>query len=385
MNQGIYKITNKETKKVYVGASHQIKQRIIKHFRSLKLGKHTNSQLQSDYNTYGRTSFSYGIIHPVSKFDAKEIMELENYYIKKHSENSYNKLLPNLIVVAPRNKEIPNDPKLRKSFFKRLIIQDGCWEWSGQKDEDGYCKVNYKDSMYTASRVAYYIATGKQPGDLQVCHKCDNPTCCRFDHLFLGTNQDNVNDRVRKGRGGLPWVTWDVVREIRHEYVHGKMTLRQMEQKYNYKGISAIVTNNSWYDPDYKYENVARKRRVNVFGAEPIKINKNAPKHISCKTYTTSYVNKILRISVATLCNWIKNGLVEDFIKVSKRNQFTIHHLINMRSVYKYNQVNDWTYGSNDKDRVNRYYTKRLKFLTKDKNMNQEAIYYYMRRLTSCS
>ncbi len=46
----------------------------------------------------------------------------------------------------------------------------------------------------------YLLQTGKQPGPLLVCHKCDNPGCVNPDHLFIGTGGDNAQDMLSKGR-----------------------------------------------------------------------------------------------------------------------------------------------------------------------------------------
>lgn len=58
--------------------------------------------------------------------------------------------------------------------------------------------VNHKDIR--AHRLAYMTATGIDPGDLCVLHRCDNPPCCNPAHLFLGTVADNARDAVQKGR-----------------------------------------------------------------------------------------------------------------------------------------------------------------------------------------
>lgn len=77
-----------------------------------------------------------------------------------------------------------------------------CWVWTCSVDELGYgfFRVSNRENMRKAHRVSWLMAHG-DPGKLLVLHKCDNPSCVRPDHLFLGTNQDNCDDRERKGRG----------------------------------------------------------------------------------------------------------------------------------------------------------------------------------------
>jgi hypothetical protein len=74
-----------------------------------------------------------------------------------------------------------------------------CWLWTRAKFTDGYGAITIKKSTMRASRVAYFIATGIDPGDKLVCHRCDNPPCCNPAHLFLGDDSDNLMDASAKG------------------------------------------------------------------------------------------------------------------------------------------------------------------------------------------
>lgn len=100
-----------------------------------------------------------------------------------------------------------------KRFWKK-VNKDGqvpvhvpelgpCWVWICSVDElwYGFFRVSNHESMRKAHRASWIMAHG-DPGTLLVLHKCDNPSCVRPDHLFLGTNQDNCDDKFRKGREG---------------------------------------------------------------------------------------------------------------------------------------------------------------------------------------
>jgi len=93
-----------------------------------------------------------------------------------------------------------NPQILTSAFWDYVEKSDGCWEWSGAKDRDGYGKLisGYRDVR--AHRLSWELHFGAIPSGLLVCHHCDNPSCVRPDHLFLGDAQANSDDMVLKGR-----------------------------------------------------------------------------------------------------------------------------------------------------------------------------------------
>lgn len=81
-----------------------------------------------------------------------------------------------------------------------LIPFSTCHWWVAALDTYGYGQILVDKVSQRAHRIAYEMYIGKIPDGLQVLHTCDNRSCVNPDHFFLGTNQDNVDDKVKKGR-----------------------------------------------------------------------------------------------------------------------------------------------------------------------------------------
>lgn len=85
-------------------------------------------------------------------------------------------------------------------FWSKVEKTSGCWIWRGGKTSgSGYGYFRMPDKWVRAHRMAWFLATGEMPTDC-VCHTCDVRLCVRPDHLFLGTQLENVQDRQRKNR-----------------------------------------------------------------------------------------------------------------------------------------------------------------------------------------
>lgn len=91
------------------------------------------------------------------------------------------------------------DPE--KRFFKKVNLTDICWLWIGSLAPGGYGSFWDGDKLCRAHRWAfsYFKKQEIKPGNF-ICHKCDIPSCVNPDHLFQGTNQENVQDSISKGR-----------------------------------------------------------------------------------------------------------------------------------------------------------------------------------------
>jgi HNH endonuclease len=101
-----------------------------------------------------------------------------------------------------RSAKLGRPPNQPADLWARVAIggPDECWPWLGSTRGRGYGDFKIGGHHVVAHRLAFELATGTDPGDLLVCHTCDNPPCCNPAHLFLGTVADNNRDKQHKGR-----------------------------------------------------------------------------------------------------------------------------------------------------------------------------------------
>lgn len=135
-------------------------------------------------------------------------------------------------------------------------VGDGCWEWTGTKDKDGYGRFRIGSRQYArAHRLAWLIANG-DPGGKFVCHRCDNPSCVRLDHLFLGSALDNNRDKMAKGRmnpargerSGTAKLTEQDVQAIRELYRLGNVRQKDLAERFNVSqsAVHLILKATNW-------------------------------------------------------------------------------------------------------------------------------------------
>lgn len=99
--------------------------------------------------------------------------------------------------------------------------ESGCIRFTGSIEKSGYGRIMINRVKYGAHRLAYELANGPIPDGYVVRHKCDNPSCINPSHLEVGTQADNIKDKVTRGRQalgssiGVSKITEEIVRDIR--------------------------------------------------------------------------------------------------------------------------------------------------------------------------
>ena len=102
--------------------------------------------------------------------------------------------------------KIAKRKSVEERFWSKVKVggKKDCWEWQASTTFKGYGRINIWFENYWkwqyAHRISWLINHGKIPKDKHVLHHCDNPSCVNPKHLWLGTHQDNIKDRDKKGR-----------------------------------------------------------------------------------------------------------------------------------------------------------------------------------------
>lgn len=152
---------------------------------------------------------------------------------------------------------------VEQKYVDRLwskVIKGGpadCWEWTGSLDSYGYGQIGIKDiGLVLVHRLAWVTENDQEiPDGMVVRHTCDNRSCCNPHHLRIGTQAENVQDAVERGRAkgargtsnDSAVLTEDDVIEIRKLLKSG-LSQTEVAGKYGVvsQTINNIATGYSW-------------------------------------------------------------------------------------------------------------------------------------------
>ncbi len=142
-----------------------------------------------------------------------------------------------------------------KALEGKVERQDnGCWHFIGYINEHGYGRVTYAGIRMYAHKMSYIAYRGPVPEGTKVLHSCDNPACINPEHLFLGSQQDNVDDMFAKNRDGVTGaknrhakLSENDVREIKDKLKAG-VTQRSLADRFNVcrQTIGSIADGSNW-------------------------------------------------------------------------------------------------------------------------------------------
>lgn len=149
-----------------------------------------------------------------------------------------------------RSEMHPQFTQERVARFWASVDKTGdCWLWARYRHPSGYGQFSHMQ----AHRVAWELTHGPIPEGVVVCHRCDNPSCVNPDHLFLGTDAENIADRDAKGRGprglrnGRAVLTPDRVGELRAA-AQGGLSAAQLGRMFGVSPSQAnrVATGKRW-------------------------------------------------------------------------------------------------------------------------------------------
>ncbi len=161
----------------------------------------------------------------------------------------------------PKRKWYTGHPiPIEERFWSKVDKSNECWIWMGslastRRGHKGYGNFTIaKGKSALAHRFAYELTYGPIPKGMYICHRCNDSHCVNPEHLYVGTPQDNVNDREVAGHSAKgarvagSKLIESQVREIREKYNRGGVTFSELADEYGVRSSSIyqVIKRLSW-------------------------------------------------------------------------------------------------------------------------------------------
>jgi len=164
------------------------------------------------------------------------------------------------------NFEIKNTPITSldiERFWLKVNKTESCWEWKSYKDKIGYGVFKIKSITCNAHRFSWTITNGTIDKGQVICHKCDNPSCVNPEHLFIGTQLDNIKDRDNKDRvrngnthphAKLNYDLVKLIKELHNNGMSQQNIIKELKLDIDNSTLSRVISGKIWAR-DIKEEN----------------------------------------------------------------------------------------------------------------------------------
>ncbi len=200
---------------------------------------------------------------PISRQTRRDRGQLQGFpvrFIRGHSSIPPDKPRPPLLLNPPPPRSVLpyRKPTLEERIRAKTQVSEGdnCGVWTGAKTRLGYGVLQIDGKKKFAHRVVWELAHGPLKPRECVCHHCDNPSCVRLSHLFIGPPKINTQDMWQKGRGRIPHysgeknnqakLTEEAVRDIRARRGTTLQAVLAREYGVYQSTISFIQLRKSW-------------------------------------------------------------------------------------------------------------------------------------------